>query len=55
MNHDKAKEETIKSFEESLKRYKLELEKNPKSFFFIGLVEQTEEYIKELKQEKNKK
>ena len=27
MNHDKAKEETIKSFEESLKKYKLDLEK----------------------------
>lgn len=30
---------------------KLDLEKNPNSFFFIGLVEQTEEYIQELKQE----
>ena len=27
MNHDKAKKETIKSFEESLKKYKLDLEK----------------------------
>ena len=51
MNHDKAKKETIKSFEESLKKYKLDLEKNPNSSFFIGLVEQTEEYIQELKQE----
>jgi hypothetical protein len=41
--------ELIKSFEISLERYKLELEKNPDSFFFAGLVKETIEYINELK------
>ena len=42
-------EELIKSFEKSLDRYKLELEKNPNSTFFAGIVKETEEYIEELK------
>lgn|GEM_PF-332501 len=40
---------TIKSFEEALKRYKLELEKYPNSIFYTGLVKNTKEYIEELK------
>ena len=39
----------IKSFEKMLKRYKLDLEKNPDSTFYTGLVSNTENYIKELK------
>lgn len=41
----------IKIYEKSLKRYKLELEKNPESTFYQRLVKNTEEYIKELKYE----
>ena len=42
---------TIESFEETLKRYRTELEKNPNSTFYNGLVKNTEEYIEELKGE----
>jgi hypothetical protein len=41
--------QTIKTFEETLKRYKSELDKNPDSTFYTGLVKNTEEYIKLLK------
>lgn len=41
--------QTIKTFEETLKRYKSDLEKNPGSTFYSGLVKNTEEYIEELK------
>jgi hypothetical protein len=40
--------QTIKTFEETLKRYKLDLEKNPGSTFYAGLVKNTEDYIEEL-------
>lgn len=43
--------QTIKTFEETLKRYKSDLEKNPGSTFYTGLVKNTEEYIEELKDE----
>ena len=46
--------ETIKSFEETLKRYRLELENNPGSTFYSGLIKNTEEYIAELKEELKK-
>jgi superfamily II DNA or RNA helicase len=42
---------TIKSFEETLKRYQSELEKNPNSICYIGLVKNTAEYIAELNRE----
>lgn len=42
---------TITSFDETLKRYKSDLEKNPDSTFHNGLVKNTEEYIEELKEE----
>jgi len=45
---------TIRSFEETLERYKSDLEKNPDSTFHSGLVKNTEEYIDELKDELNK-
>lgn len=45
---------TIKSFEETLKRYKADLESNPNSTFYIGLVKNTEEYIEELREELKK-
>jgi len=41
--------QTIKTFEETLKRYKSDLEKNPSSTFYTGLVKNTLEYIEELK------
>jgi hypothetical protein len=43
------KNEIIKIFETSLEVYKSELEKDPTSFFFKGMVKNTEEYIDELK------
>lgn len=43
--------QTIKTLEETLKRYKSDLEKNPSSTFYTGLVKNTEEYIEELKGE----
>jgi len=46
--------ETIKSFEETLKRYRSELENNPGSSFYSGLIKNTEEYIAELKEELKK-
>ena len=46
--------ETIKSFEKTLKRYRSELEKDPASTFYSGLVKNTEEYIAELKEELKK-
>ena len=42
---------TIKSFEETLSRYRSDLQKNPTSLFYKGLVKNTEEYINELKNE----
>lgn len=47
-------QETIESFEEMLKRYKEDLGKNPGSFFYEGLVKNTEEYIEELNEELEK-
>jgi hypothetical protein len=41
--------ELIESFEETLERYKTELKKDPTSTFYQGLVKNTEDYIKELK------
>lgn len=46
---------TIEVHEESLERHKKELEKNPSSFFYQGLVKNEEEFIKELKEASNKK
>lgn len=43
-----SRKDLIDSFEEALKRYKLEKEKDPNTFF-SGLVKNTEEYINELK------
>src|SRR6266511_289348 len=43
--------ETIKSFEESLQRYRTDLSNHPGSLFYTGLVKNTEEYIEELKEE----
>lgn len=43
------------TFEETLKRYKSDLEKNPGSTFYSGLVKNTEEYIEELKLELDQK
>ena len=45
---------TIKSFEETLLRYRLE--EHPESIFYSGLIKNTEEFIEELKDkiEKNK-
>jgi len=48
------KTETIKSFEETLKRYRSELGNNPGSTFYSGLIKNTEEYIAELKEELKK-
>ena len=42
---------TIKLFEETLERYKSNLETSPESTFYSGLVKNTEEYIEELKNE----
>jgi len=47
-------QETIKSSELLLQRYKEELDKQPSSFFFDGLVKNTEEYIEELQEELQK-
>jgi len=41
--------QTIRMFEETLKRYKSDLEKTPGSTFYAGLVKNTEDYIEELK------
>ena len=41
--------QTLKTFEETLQRYKSELEKNPDSTFYIFLIKNTEEYIEKLK------
>jgi menaquinone-dependent protoporphyrinogen IX oxidase len=43
--------ETIKTFEKLLKRYQADLETHPGSFFYSGLVKNTEEHIAELKKE----
>jgi chromosome condensin MukBEF MukE localization factor len=43
------KEQMIEQFEEMLRTYKKELVKTPDSFFYIGLVKTTEDYIQELK------
>lgn len=43
----------LKFFEESLVRYKEELEKKPDSFFFACLIKSTEEYISHLKESIN--
>lgn len=44
-------QEAIRHFEEMLDRYMLELHKDPSSAFFQGAVKNTQEYIKELKDE----
>jgi hypothetical protein len=49
----KAKE-ILQTFDETLKRYKSDLEKNPSSTFYTGLVKNTEDYIEELKGELKK-
>jgi len=41
----------LKTFEETLQRYKSELEKNPDSTFYTFLIKNTEEYIEKLKGE----
>ncbi|RAJ90063.1 helicase-like protein [Larkinella arboricola] len=41
----------IKAHEESLKRYREELAKNPSSLAYRGIVKNTEEYIEELKEQ----
>lgn len=43
--------ELIRTFEEQLKRYREDLQKNPDSLFHRGLVKNTEEYIEELKEQ----
>ncbi len=47
-------EQTIKTFEEMLKLYRIDLEKNPGSTFYSGLIKNTEDYIEELKMEVQK-
>ena len=42
--------EIIESFELRLKSYESELSKNPNSTFYSGIVKNTKEYIKELKE-----
>lgn len=54
MNNSKVISDTIKSFEETLLRYQIELEKSPDSNFYKGLVKNTGEYIEELKKKKEK-
>lgn len=49
----KGKLEIINLFENALKRYELELEQNPNSTFFTGMVKNTKEYIIELKTKLN--
>ncbi len=44
----------IQTFEETLQRYRSELDKNPKSTFYSGLVKNTEEYLDELRNELDK-
>jgi hypothetical protein len=46
---NKNRQEIIELFEEKLKRYKLQLKKDPNSLFYKGLVKNTQEYIEELK------
>jgi type I restriction enzyme R subunit len=46
--------QTIATFEETLKRYISDLEKNPGSTFYTGLVKNTKDYIDELKGELRK-
>jgi flagellar biosynthesis chaperone FliJ len=49
-------QQTIKMLDETIKRYKSDLEKNPDSTFYAGLVKNTEKYILELTLKlKNKK
>jgi hypothetical protein len=48
-------QQTIDRFEQSLKEYRKEIEKNPSSFFYKGLIKETEEYIEELQEELKKK
>ncbi len=48
-------QETINIIEKSLEDYKMMLQYDPDSFFYQGLVEETEEYIEELTQELKKK
>lgn len=47
-------ETTLKTFEETLRRYQSGLQQNPGSIFYEGLVKNTQEYIEELKQELSK-
>jgi type I restriction enzyme, R subunit len=53
MNADNIKN-TIILFEDTLERYQTELEKDPASTFYSGLVRNTEKYIAELKEELKK-
>lgn len=39
----------IKNLKSSLNRYRQGLKKNPDSLFYTGLIKNTKEYIKELK------
>jgi len=39
----------LRLFHKTLKRYKENLDQNPGSFFYQGLIKNTEEFIKELK------
>jgi hypothetical protein len=45
---------TLQSFERTLVRYKEKLAKKPNSTFFKGLVKNTEEVIRDLKEESKK-
>ncbi len=44
-------QQTITRFEQSLEEYKKELETNPDSFFYRGLIDETKAYIEELQTE----
>jgi len=52
MNDSEGIIDTIKSFEETLLRYQIELRKYPESIFYKGLIKNTGEYIEELKNKK---
>lgn len=54
MEAKKVTEQTVKTFEEMLKLYRIDLEKNPGSTFYSGLIKNTEDYIEELKIEVQK-
>lgn len=54
MNNKSSIQQTIRIFEDSLVRYQDELKKDPDSFFYGGLVQNTREYIEELQEELQK-